>query len=42
MFEIAAKISRHARAVTVHLAAKAPETELLITALNRLAALSPQ
>ncbi|WP_426977316.1 IS1380 family transposase [Pseudarthrobacter sp. O4] len=41
IFEIAAKISRHARAVTVHLAAKAPETGLLLKALTRLAALSP-
>ncbi|MEC5178773.1 IS1380 family transposase [Arthrobacter sp. CG_A4] len=41
IFEIAAKISRHARRITVHLAAKAPETGLLIKGLNRLAALSP-
>lgn len=41
IFEIAGKISNHARRVTVHLAAKAPETDLLIKALNRLAAQSP-
>ncbi len=41
IFEIAGKISRHARQFTVHLAAKAPETGLLLKALTRLNALDP-
>ena len=41
IFEIAGKISRHARQVTVHLAASAPETTLLIKGLTRLRTITP-
>lgn len=41
VFEIAGKISRHARQVIVHLASTAPETSLLIKGLARLRALTP-
>lgn len=41
LFEIGGKITRHARRVTLHLAATAPDVKLLLTGLNRLAALSP-
>jgi hypothetical protein len=41
ILEIAGKISRHARQTTVHLAAAAPDTTLLINGLKRLAALGP-
>ncbi|MBG6181989.1 hypothetical protein IWX62_003214 [Arthrobacter sp. CAN_A1] len=41
IFEIAGKTSRHARSLTVHLAATAPETPLLIKALTRLKVLNP-
>jgi hypothetical protein len=41
ILEIAAKISRHARQVTLHLASKAPETALLLKGLQRIAAISP-
>ena len=41
IFEIAGRISSHARQLTVHLAARAPETGLLLTALTRLRVLSP-
>lgn len=41
LFEIAGKITRHARRLTLHMAAPAPETPLMIQALERIAALSP-
>ncbi|MGO4652259.1 IS1380 family transposase [Arthrobacter sp. 2RAF22] len=41
VFEIAGKISRHARQVIVHLASTAPETSLLIKGLAKLRALTP-
>ena len=41
IFEIAGRISSHARRLTVHLAATAPETPLLLTALTRINALNP-
>ncbi|THJ64024.1 IS1380 family transposase [Arthrobacter echini] len=41
LFEIAGRVSFHARRFTVHLAATAPETPLLLTALQRLNALAP-
>lgn len=41
IFEIAGKISRHARQLTVHLASTAPETALLIKGLARLRAITP-
>ena len=41
IFEIAGKTSWHARRLTVHLAARAPDTPLLIKALTRIRALDP-
>ncbi|WP_189351589.1 IS1380 family transposase, partial [Zhihengliuella salsuginis] len=41
VFEIAGKISRHARRITLHLASNAPETRLLLKGLHRITALSP-
>jgi hypothetical protein len=41
LFEIAGKISRHARRITVHLAPTAPETSLLIKGLTRLRTITP-
>ncbi len=41
IFEIAGRVSWHARRFTVHLAATAPETPLLIKALIRLRVLAP-
>lgn len=41
IFEIAARLARHARRLTVHLAASAPETALLMNGLVRLRALTP-
>lgn len=40
LFEVAGKISTHARKRTLHFAA-APHTDLLLMALNRLSVLSP-
>ncbi|OMH25315.1 IS1380 family transposase, partial [Tersicoccus phoenicis] len=39
LFETAARASRHARRAVLHLAAAAPETPLLLKALDRLAIL---
>lgn len=41
LFEIAGKVTSHARRTTLHLAAKAPDVKLLIKGLDRIAALSP-
>ncbi|WP_395802387.1 hypothetical protein [Arthrobacter sp. FW306-04-A] len=41
IFEIAGKISRHARQVTVHLAVPDPETTLLTKGLTRLSTITP-
>ena len=41
IFEIAGKISTHARKLILHLAAAAPDTGLLIKGLERIRALSP-
>lgn len=41
IFETAARISTHARRTVMHLAATAPETPLILTALGRLALLAP-
>ncbi|MCA4133048.1 IS1380 family transposase [Arthrobacter sp. M4] len=41
VFEIAGKVSRHARLVIVHLATSAPETTLLMNGLARLRTITP-
>ncbi len=41
LFEIGGRITHHARQTTLHLAATAPETKLLIKGLDRIAALGP-
>lgn len=41
IFEIAGRISNHARKITVHLASAAPETPLLLKGLTRLARFAP-
>ncbi|MCU6479912.1 transposase [Arthrobacter sp. A2-55] len=41
LFEIGGRIASHARRTTLHLASTAPDVQLLIKGIKRLAALGP-